>query len=250
MATSRFCQTNSVVVHGDAGVLLIDPGVFADELAALSGQLAGTRVLAGLSTHAHWDHLLWTPEFGATPRYASERAVAWLADGGLALARSEALAEDAAIDLDVFAQVRPVLTGRLDWPGPRVELIVHDAHAPGHLAVWLPEAGVLIAGDMCSDVEVPLLDLGAVDPMADYRRGMALLATIAGQCEVLIPGHGRVATGRDEIARRFEQDAAYLRGLASGRADQDARLPAAPQWLRAEHARQQAQIQRDASTAG
>lgn len=34
--------------------------------------------------------------------------------------------------------------------------IVHDGHAPGHTAVLLPERGVLLAGDMLSDIELPL----------------------------------------------------------------------------------------------
>jgi hypothetical protein len=32
---SEFCQSNAVVVHGQAGVLLIDPGVLGYEMAAL-----------------------------------------------------------------------------------------------------------------------------------------------------------------------------------------------------------------------
>lgn len=102
---------------------------------------------------------------------------------------------------------------------------------------------MLIAGDMCSDIEVPLLDLDAGDPLADYRRGMAVLAAIAGQFELLIPGHGSAAVGRDAIAQRFERDAAYLRALASGQAAGDARLRNGPDWLRAAHARQLALLQ-------
>ena len=40
--------------------------------------------------------------------------------------------------------------------GFEVELIFHDGHAPGHTALWLPRQRVLIAGDMLSDVELPL----------------------------------------------------------------------------------------------
>ncbi len=36
---SEFCQSNAVVVHGRAGVLLIDPGVLGYELAALANDL-------------------------------------------------------------------------------------------------------------------------------------------------------------------------------------------------------------------
>ena len=48
---------------------------------------------------------------------------------------------------------------------------MHDGHAPGHGAVFLPESGVLIAGDMCSDVEIPLLDTDAADRSATIAPG-------------------------------------------------------------------------------
>jgi hypothetical protein len=37
---SEFCQSNAVVVHGRAGVLLIDPGVHGYEMAALASDLS------------------------------------------------------------------------------------------------------------------------------------------------------------------------------------------------------------------
>jgi len=58
---SEFLQSNAVVVHGRAGVLLIDPGLLGDEMAVLANDLRelGRPVVAGFSTHPHWDHLLW-----------------------------------------------------------------------------------------------------------------------------------------------------------------------------------------------
>ena len=38
---SEFCQSNAVVVHGRAGVLLIDPGVHGYEMEHCCGQPAG-----------------------------------------------------------------------------------------------------------------------------------------------------------------------------------------------------------------
>src|SRR4249920_2302073 len=75
---SEFCQSNAVVVHGRAGVLLIDPGVLGDEMAALADDLRelGQPVVAGFSTHPHWDHLLWDARLGAAPRYGTARCAA------------------------------------------------------------------------------------------------------------------------------------------------------------------------------
>ena len=75
---SEFCQSNAVVVQGRAGVLLIDAGVLDYELAALANDLreSGQPVVAGSSTHPHWDHLLWHAQLGAPPRYGTARCAA------------------------------------------------------------------------------------------------------------------------------------------------------------------------------
>jgi glyoxylase-like metal-dependent hydrolase (beta-lactamase superfamily II) len=67
---SEFCQSNAVVVQGRDGVLLIDPGVHGHEMAALANDLRelGQPVVAGFSTHPHWDHLLWHARLGAAWR--------------------------------------------------------------------------------------------------------------------------------------------------------------------------------------
>jgi glyoxylase-like metal-dependent hydrolase (beta-lactamase superfamily II) len=50
---SEFLESNAVVVHGGAGVLLIDPGVLGDEMACLANDLidSGRTVVVGFSTH-------------------------------------------------------------------------------------------------------------------------------------------------------------------------------------------------------
>src|SRR6185312_15647529 len=75
---SEFCQSNAVVVQGRAGVLLIDPGVQGHEMACLATDLSdsGETVVAGFSTHPHWDHLLWHAKLGAAPRYGTARCAA------------------------------------------------------------------------------------------------------------------------------------------------------------------------------
>jgi len=79
---SEFCQSNAVVVQGRAGVLLIDPGVLGDEMACLANDLSdsGQTVVAGFSTHPHWDHLLWHAPLGAAPRYGTARCAATVRD--------------------------------------------------------------------------------------------------------------------------------------------------------------------------
>src|SRR6266516_1746022 len=79
---SEFMYSNAVVVQGRAGVLLIDPGVTGSEIACLANDLRelGQPVVAGSSTHPHWDHLLWHAALGASPRYGTARCAATVRD--------------------------------------------------------------------------------------------------------------------------------------------------------------------------
>jgi glyoxylase-like metal-dependent hydrolase (beta-lactamase superfamily II) len=236
VATAEKYTTTTTIVAGDDGAcLLVDPAVSVADLAALAGWLTsrGLRPAAGWSTHPHWDHLLWARALGDAPRYATPRAVA-------VTARDEArLINDVSAgapghDLSLFARVQPLVGHAIDWPGPRALIYAHDAHAPGHGAVFLPDSGVLIVGDMCSDVEIPLLDLDAADPFDDYRDGLRLLADVPSVSTV-VPGHGHVAVDQ-EFRRRVAVDLAYLDAVQAGDDVADARLT--EEWLRAEHARQ------------
>ena len=89
----------------------------------------------------------------------------------------------------------------------------------------LPDSGVLLAGDMCSDIEIPLLDTVAADPLGDYRTGMERLAAVPGVRQV-VPGHGHVGDA-SEFRRRLALDAAYLDAITSGKPSDDPRLEGA-----------------------
>ena len=93
---SEFIQSNSVVVQGREGVLLIDPGITRDELADIATDLRelGQPVVAGFSTHPDWDHVLWHPELVTAPRYGTARGAAFMRD---LLVKVGAMAEVMAI---------------------------------------------------------------------------------------------------------------------------------------------------------
>lgn len=72
---SEFCQSNAVVIQGATGVLVVDPGIQDAKLARLAHDVRelGQPVVAGFSTHPHWDHLLWHAELGAALRLSRLR---------------------------------------------------------------------------------------------------------------------------------------------------------------------------------
>jgi len=238
VATSAYALTTSTVVAGPSGgCLVIDPAVTVADLAALAAGLAGRglRPVAGWSTHPHWDHVLWSRELGDAPRYAAPAAVRFLEAERDGMIR-ELQAAAPGHDLALTGRLRPLDAAVIPWDGPEARLIVHDGHAPGHGAVFLPGTGVLIAGDMCSDVEIPLLDTVAADPLGDYRAGMERLASVPGVRRV-VPGHGHVGDA-GELRRRLALDAAYLDAVRCGKPPDDPRLPGAADWLRVTHEEQ------------
>jgi glyoxylase-like metal-dependent hydrolase (beta-lactamase superfamily II) len=247
---SEFCQSNAVVVQGRDGVLLIDPGVLGDELTALADELRelGQPVAAAFSTHPHWDHLLWDAGLGAPPRYGTARCAATARN-----VRSDPQWKTriaAWIPPDIAAQVPldllglitglPADTAQIPWDGPPVRVIEHQAHAPGHAALLIEDRGVLVAGDMLSDVLVPMLDVnGTADPVEDYLAALRLLEGAADGVDVLVPGHGS-AGGADEIRARIDQDRAYVAALRDAGGPSDPRIgpTAAYDWVPGVHARQ------------
>ena len=233
----KFTTTTTIVAGDDGGCLLIDPAVSVADLAALAKWLdeRGLRPVAGWSTHPHWDHLLWSAALGDAPRYATPHAVAVAAREEADLI-SGVEASSPGHDLGLFARVQPLLSHEIDWPGPRALVYAHNAHAPGHGAVFLPDQGVLIAGDMLSDIEIPLLDLDSADPFGGYREGLGLLASVPG-VRVVVPGHGHVGD-ETELQCRVAADLAYLDAVQAGGDIADPRLT--EEWLRAEHARYRA----------
>jgi glyoxylase-like metal-dependent hydrolase (beta-lactamase superfamily II) len=249
---SEFCRSNAVVVQGRAGVLLIDPGVLGDEMAAIANDLRelGQPVVAGFSSHPHWDHLLWHARLGAAPRYGTARCAATvrvrLSDAG-AKARVAGLippdiVEQVPLDLLGLITGLPAETARIPWDGPQVRIIEHQAHAPGHAALLIEEHGVLVAGDMLSDVLIPMLDLNDTpDPIEDYLAALRLLEGAAGDVDVLVPGHGSTG-GADQARARIEQDRAYVHALRDAGVPGDPRVgPSATfgkDWLPGVHERQ------------
>src|SRR6201998_1096272 len=92
---SAWVWTNSIVVRGEAGLIVVDPGIDGSELNQLADDLdrLGIPVVAGFSTHPHWDHLLWPSRFGEVPRSPTAAAAA---AAGAARERGQQMAAESA----------------------------------------------------------------------------------------------------------------------------------------------------------
>jgi glyoxylase-like metal-dependent hydrolase (beta-lactamase superfamily II) len=252
---SEFIESKTVVVQSQAGVLLIDPGITGDEMACLANDLRelGQPVVAGFSTHPHWDHVLWHAKFGEAPRYGTARCAADMRDllskadwkAQVAEGLPPEIAEEIPLDLFGLITGLPAGTAHIPWDGPKVRIIEHQAHAPGHAALWIEERGVLVAGDMLSDILIPFINQDAADPIEDYLVGLRLLEDVAGDVNVVIPGHGSVG-GAGQLRARIKQDRAYAQTLRDGHVPEDPRVgPSATfgqDWLPGVHKLQSQQL--------
>ena len=244
---SEFMQSNTTIVQGERGVLVVDAGITADEIADVAIDL-GERALAvaaGFSTHPHWDHLLWHSDLGDVPRYGSARCAAMigqrLADPEWKAFVSRMIPEDIVADVplnDLFGRVTGLPEGAssIPWEGPETRVIEHSGHAGGHAALVVSRA--LIAGDMLSDVLVPILNAMAPDPVGDYLAALELLGTTVDEVDVVIPGHGSVGT---DLRERIALDRAYVLALRDGEEPDDPRIRAPKpgwEWVSGLHAGQ------------
>ena len=230
---SQFMMSNAVVVQGDAGVLLIDAGVLGDEMVALANDLRdlGQPIVAAFSTHPHWDHVLWHAEFGEAPRYGTANCAT-----AIRAALSNPNWRDVVVSLippDIVGQVPldllglitglPPDTTNIPWDGPQVRIIEHQAHASGHAALLMAERRVLVAGDMLSDIVIPMLNLNGANPIEDYLEALDRREGVAGDVDVVIPGHGSVGHA-GQLMERIAQDRAYVQALRDGDDSGDPRL--------------------------
>jgi glyoxylase-like metal-dependent hydrolase (beta-lactamase superfamily II) len=251
---SEFIQSNAVVVQGRAGVLLIDAGITGDEMVAIADDLRelGQPVVTGFSTHPHWDHLLWHARLGAAPRYGTARCAAdiraFLSNAHWKDDIAEELPPEIEVPLDLLGDITglPAEATQIPWDGPGVRIIEHQAHAPGHAALLIEDRRVLVAGDMLSDVLIPMLDLNdTADPIGDYLAALELLEGVADDVDVFVPGHGSIG-GADQLRARIELDRAYVQALRDGGVPDDPRVgPSAKpgwEWVSDVHAGQLQQL--------
>jgi glyoxylase-like metal-dependent hydrolase (beta-lactamase superfamily II) len=227
VATSRAYQTTCTLVRGGAEAFCIDSPVFPDELEILPAvaEQASFGVVGLLATHADWDHLLGRYAFPEAPLGCSETTAARLVNEPGAAQR-----ELRAFDEELYVErPRPLSlpsAQRLDVPGSveigdrELELQPADGHTVDGMAVWIPWARVLVAGDYLSPVEIPMIEGTASAYLATLNR----LEPLVEQADHVVPGHGVPLDGV-RAAAILREDRTYVEALLEQGGD--ARLPLA-----------------------
>jgi glyoxylase-like metal-dependent hydrolase (beta-lactamase superfamily II) len=220
LATSAIWQTNCVVVRSGDEAFVIDSPILPEEINALPAVIEQARFPepAGLvATHGDWDHLLGRLAF---PEAALGCAVSTAQR--LQTAPGEAQRELRAFDEQHYL-VRPAplslgAVQALEVPGaceigPH-ELALHPAegHTADGMAIWAPWAGVLVAGDYLSTVEIPVLADGG--SIAVYVDTLKRLRPLVAEAQFVVPGHGPML-GSEQALSVLDEDLAYLETLSA-----------------------------------
>ncbi|WP_028058040.1 MBL fold metallo-hydrolase [Candidatus Solirubrobacter pratensis] len=217
VVTSRAYATAAVLVRGGDEAFLIDSPVFPDELDVLAAVAAQAEfpVVGLLATHGDWDHLLGGYAFPDAPLGAAESTAARLiSEVGTPQRELRAFDEELYVTRPrplslPGAQQLPV-PGHVDVGSRELELHPAEGHTVDGMALWAPWAGVLIAGDYLSPVEIPMISEGG--SASAYLATLARLEPLVAQAAHVVPGHGGAIEGERALAI-LREDRAYLEAL-------------------------------------
>jgi glyoxylase-like metal-dependent hydrolase (beta-lactamase superfamily II) len=238
LVTSQLFQAHCTIVREPGGAAPPQPGaeafaidspVLPEELELLPAlvEQAGFPAPRGLlATHADWDHLLAPLAFPQAPLGCAPSSAARLrAEPGAAQRMLRRFDEELHIErrrpLALASLQELAVPGRLSIGAAELELYPASGHTADGMAVWIPWAGVLVAGDYLSPVELPLLGEG--DLLDAYLATLERLRPLAAAAEHVVPGHGPALDGAG-ATRLLDEDLAYLHALRAR--GESAELPA------------------------
>ena len=225
VAVSRIFQTACTIVRDGDECFVIDSPVLPDELDVLPALLerAGFPFSGLVATHADWDHLLGRLAFPDASLGVAETTAARLkAEPGDAARRLRSFDDELYVERPgplSLGQVQALpVPGHLEVGSQTIELHPTEGHVVDGMALWLPWARILVAGDFLSPVEIPMLSRGG--SRSAYLATLERLRPLVEQADHVVAGHGGAIDATRALAI-LREDVAYLDGLP------DSKLPLA-----------------------
>ena len=215
-----FYDQNIVAVRGEDGFLVVDTRVShrqADEILADLRELSPLPVRAVVNTHGHSDHAFGNARFRPAPIWGHTRCALMVRDSGdrqragVVAAIPELAADLAEVVLDPPDHLFDTdATVPFDAGGRLVELrYLGRGHTDNDIVVLVPDADVLLAGDLLENDATPYFGDGfPLDWPVTVERLVELVSGAA------VPGHGSVGD-RGFAVRQMTQfrDVAELASL-------------------------------------
>lgn len=217
-------QTNTGILKTQHGFILVDPAFTQADLERIATFCQPYPILAGFSTHAHYDHLFWSPLFGdETPRYCSEGTLEYCALHQQEILNDlNAQADGLYFDnlkyfIGNLSHLSGIILGLNNLNDILIEVIDIPGHLTGQTAFLFPDFQTLFVADTLSDIEPPSIE-GSRQSLLDYLESLEKLESLIRRVSWVVPGHGQIADP-SEAQSRLQMDRRYLQALLAVRAE-------------------------------
>jgi glyoxylase-like metal-dependent hydrolase (beta-lactamase superfamily II) len=222
-------DVNVTLVVGTGAALVVDTlstDVQAGELLAAARRVTRLPLLVA-NTHHHFDHCFGNALFASqgAPIWAHEEAAALLRSRGEALRElwcaEWAATEPALAEQMATVRLRPpdhtVHLGSEVTLGGRTAVLRHfgHGHTAGDLVVLVPDADVVLAGDLVEQGGPP--QFADAYPL-DWPETLAALLSSIGPATTVVPGHGELV-GRAFVDEQHRQSTTLAWLIREGDAD-------------------------------
>ncbi|WP_166392364.1 MBL fold metallo-hydrolase [Nocardioides ochotonae] len=221
VARHEWFDVNVTLVGGADGLLVVD--THASDLAARAvvddvRRLGHGEVVAVVNTHEHFDHTFGNGAFrrayGPIPIHAHEVAAAATLEAG-ARAQQEYAADpddphrEEVLATEIFPADHTFSSARALDLGDRLVELVHPGrgHTAGDLVVRVPDADVLLAGDLVEESAPP--SYGPDSHPMEWPLSLDLVLSLTTADSVVVPGHGAV------VDRGFVEEQRGLIGVVA-----------------------------------
>lgn len=182
---------NSYLIEG-AYRVLIDPGhqhLFSELRNSLGSMGIGLEdINLIIATHIHPDHIEAVQTFSSLPTMVTihEEEYRYF---------KETISRYPQFEFDFFLTEGPLKAG-----GAELEVIHTPGHSPGSICIYWPSHKALFAGDVIFEQGVGRTDLpgGSGDQLKNSIKRLSSM-----DVELLLPGHGNIIRGKEEVARNF-----------------------------------------------
>lgn len=204
VARYDWLDVNVSLIGGDRGLLVVDTHsseVAGREVVGDVRRLGAGEVVGVVNTHKHFDHtfgnVVFREEYGEVPIHAHERAAAQtIASGERVKEMYAASSDDPHRDEVLATRILPAdatfSSALVVDLGDRAVELVHPGpgHTSGDLVLRVPDADVLLAGDLVEESGPPMY--GPDSHPLEWPRALDLVLQLVGDDTVVVPGHGTV----------------------------------------------------------